>query len=219
MISLDAVFVAAGAQGLGVVGAFHPAPGSDDSEVGATLVLLGPDGPGMWEAFSDSPEAGDHTPNPLDRWSARIIDHLAKTLGADAYYPFRGPPWPPFQRWAALGEGAVQSPVRMQATASRGLWASYRGALAFPERLELAAGAPANPCLNCPAPCLTACPVGALGGEGYDVPRCTGHVQSEAGASCREGCLVRRACPAGQSLELPAAQRAFHMKAFLRAQG
>ena len=65
--------------------------------------------------------------------------------------------------------------------------------------------------------CVPACPVAAFASGRYDVPACVARLQSEAGSVCRSGCLVRKACPAGRALELPKAQRQFHMAAFLRA--
>src|SRR5690554_5538427 len=171
--------------GLAIVGAFHP--GSEDGvpEGIGTLVLLGPADGAIWAEFQASPERSDDDPHPLDRWSRRVIDGLASLLGAQAFYPFGGPPWHPFQRWAARGEGAVLSPVAMQATHRRGLFASYRGALGFSDRLVLEALAPdsgPDPCLECPAPCLSACPVNAFADGRYDVPSCTAHVTSPEGA-------------------------------------
>jgi epoxyqueuosine reductase len=218
-VRVSDLFGAARETGLDVVGAFHPGPGDGVPPGVGTLALLGPSGGAMWAAFRASPEARDGGPDPLDRWSRRVIDGLAARLGAIAFYPFAGPPWHPFQRWAARGEGAVVSPVAMQASPTRGLWASYRGALGFAARLELTASPAAGPCLGCPAPCLTACPVDAFAGGHYDVSRCVAHVGSPAGAACRQGCLVRAACPAGAGLDLPVEQRAFHMAAFLAANG
>jgi hypothetical protein len=216
---LDAIARAAAADGLAVVGAFHPGAEDLPPEGCATLVLLGPGGPEMWEAFTASAECSDGEPHPMDRWSTRVIGALAERFGAAALFPFGGPPYQPFQRWAVRAEGARTSPVAMQVTPERGLWASYRGALAFGTRLDLPLAAHTDPCAGCAAPCLTACPVGAFTDGTYDVPKCTGHVQGVDGAGCREGCLVRRACPAGAGMDLPAAQRAFHLDAFLRANG
>ncbi|MFK7944750.1 MAG: ferredoxin [Paracoccaceae bacterium] len=218
MTHLEDINEAAHAQGLAIVGAFHP--GTDDlaPEGTGTLVLLGPGGPEMWAAFCASAEFGDGAAHPMDRWSRRVISRLAQGLGAEQLFPFGGPPWSPFQRWAAQGEGAVSSPVQMQATSERGLWTSYRGALAFTGRLELPVPVHTNPCEDCPAPCLTTCPVDAFADGRYDVPKCTAHVRSDRGEACRSGCLVRRSCPAGQAINLPDAQRKFHIDAFLRAQ-
>ena len=219
MTTYAEIAVAARAVGLAIVGAFHPTLEDRVPDAVGTLVLLGADGPDLWEAFAASPEHMDGAEHGMDRWSARVIGDLAGQLDATALFPFGGPPWNAFQHWAVRGEDAVSSPVRMQATAARGLWASYRGALAFAGRIALPDRAAANPCLDCAAPCLTTCPVEAFAGDSYNIPRCTAHVQSPAGTACQTGCLVRKACPAGHAMELPEAQRRFHMTAFLRAQG
>lgn len=217
MTSFSRIEDAAAAVGLSVVGGFHPQDGDDLDEGVVTLLLLGPGGPEMWEHFCQSPENRDDAPHGLDRWSRRVITALAKELGAQAAFPFGGPPWAPFQKWATRGEHAASSPVGMQATSGRGLWASYRGALKFDFKLDLPAFAAASPCAPCAQPCRTACPVGAFDSGMYDTKRCVAHVQSGAGEACRDGCLVRKSCPAGQQISLPSAQRAFHMKAFLAA--
>jgi hypothetical protein len=143
---------------------------------------------------------------------------VARKAGAQALFPFGGPPWLAFQRWAARGEGAHPSPVGMQVSARRGLWVSYRGALGFPGRIRIEVPEATDPCTGCPAPCKTACPVDAFGAGVYDVGRCVAHIRTPAGADClARGCLVRRACPAGPGAAPPEAQCGFHMHAFLRA--
>jgi hypothetical protein len=214
----ETVARAAAAAGLDVVGAFHTQAGDGAPEGIGTICLLGPHRGRMWQVFPGSPEASDGRPDPLDRWSRRVIGALAADLGAVALYPFGGPPYQPFQLWAARGEGAVASPVAMQVTHARGLWTSYRGALGFREPIALTGRDAANPCPTCPAPCLTACPVDAFTSGIYDVARCVAHITSPAGAACREGgCLVRHACPVGRDATPPAGQRRFHMDAFIRA--
>ena len=106
----------------------------------------------------------------------------------------------------------------MQVSAERGLWVSYRGALGFSRPVAVAGKSRANPCLGCPAPCLTACPVDAFAGGAYDVSRCVAHITGAAGTACRQGgCLVRHACPAGQGRAPPQAQCSLHMEAFIAA--
>jgi hypothetical protein len=217
-LTMEAVDRAAAAHGLAVVGAFHPEAGDGAPDGVATLCLLGARGAGLWAVFSGSGEAADGRPDPLDRWSERVIGALAKTLGGVALFPFGGPPYQPFQRWGIRGEGAVPSPVGMHATPGRGLWASYRGALGFSVPLALTLRSHASPCDGCPAPCRTACPVDAFAGGTYDVPRCVAHITAPEGAACREGgCLARHACPAGRGAAPPAGQCRFHMLAFIRA--
>nr|WP_212523855.1 ferredoxin [Actibacterium sp. MT2.3-13A] len=202
---------------LEIFGAFHPVPGDGAPEGCATLVLLGPREPGFWPHVSAQPEFGDGAPDPLDRWSARVIGALADEIGAEALFPFTGPPWRPFYDWALRAGTAWPSPVRLLVHARAGLMASWRGALALGTRLELPPPPPC-PCDDCDdRPCVGACPVGALGAAGYDVPACHAFLDSDRGASClAAGCQVRRACPVSRSYGRMPEQSAFHMAAFHR---
>ncbi|TRD19822.1 ferredoxin [Palleronia caenipelagi] len=175
-----------------------------------SLVLVGPEEPGFWDVFSASPEASDGVSDPLDRWSQRVLDDVADELGATALYPF-GTPARPFIGWALRTGAAFASPVQLLVHAEAGLHVSYRGALGFTETLSPEAPTP-SPCTPCPRPCLTACPVNAMGPDGYDTARCRAHLAESN--TCRDGCLVRRACPVGP--DRAAAQGRFHMEAFIR---
>lgn len=145
---------------------------------------------------------------------------LARDFGARAILPFDGPPYVPFQRWAQRAEPVAPSPVGILIHPDYGLWHAYRGALAFPEALELPPADPRpRPCDTCSGrPCLTTCPVDAFTRAGYDVPACAGHLRGAAGADCvTGGCLARRACPVGGAWAYAPGQAEFHMRAFLRA--
>lgn len=213
--SYDAIRAALRTCHLDIFGAFHPSPDDGVPPGAATLLLLGPDEPGFWPAVRDAPEFADGRPDPLDRWSERVIGTLARELGATALYPFGGPPFQPFIRWATRSGRAWPSPVGLLVHDRAGLMVSYRGALALPRRLELPAAA-SCPCDTCPdRPCLAACPAGALTGEGYDLAACHGFLGTPAGADCLErGCAVRRSCPVSQGYGRLAVQSAFHMRAF-----
>ena len=212
--ALQAIAGRAAADGLAPLGAFHPAPEDAAPPGTGTLVLLGPAGPEFWEGFRASPEAGDGGADPLDRWSARVIGEMAEGLGATAVFPFGGPPWAPFTAWARRSGEAWTSPVGLLVHARLGLFVSYRGALAFRDRLELA---PAGlcPCEGCARPCLTACPVGRArrrrlrrGG----LPRLPRH---RARAAIASTAAARCAAPARSGAGLrPEAQSAFHMADF-----
>lgn len=177
-------------------------------------MLLGPDGAAFWPVFRASPEYADGCPDPLDRWSRRVIGDLAADRGAAAVFPFDGPPWVPFLTWAVRSGRAWPSPIGMLVHARFGLFLSFRGALVLAGE-EGAAGEPeVGPCAPCAQPCLTACPVGALGGAGYDVAACRAYLDRPEGDDCRtRGCAVRRACPVGAGLR-PDDQSAFHMANF-----
>ena len=212
-MTLAAIAARARRFGLAPLGAFHPGPDDGAPRDCGTLVLLGPDGPDFWPLFRASPECLDGARDPLNRWSERVVGSLATAFGGQALFPFGGPPWAPFTAWARRSGEAWQSPVGLLVHARTGLFVSYRGALALPARLALPA-APERPCDACAAPCLAACPVGALAGGPYDLAACHGFLDTEPGRDClTRGCAVRRACPVGRGLR-PDAQSAFHMAAF-----
>lgn len=209
--------------GLALRGAFHPSPADavpafPDGGAAGTLVLLGFAGGIGWPAFAASPEAADGAPDRLDRWSRRMVDGLAARWSGMALYPFGGPPWLPFQRWARCAEPVFASPLGILIHPAWGLWHSYRGAVALRERLDLPArDAAASACESCVArPCLSACPVGAFTPGGYDVAGCAAHIASPAGIGCRAGgCVARRACPAGAERAYAAEEAGFYMENFL----
>lgn len=222
MRALATVAAAVEPHGLAAHGAFDLDDGERRGALAgaATIVLLGLDGRRGWAAFPASPEALDGGPDPLDRWSRRVVDALATELGARALYPFGGPPHWPFQRWAMRAEPMHVSPLGLLIHPTEGLWRGYRGALAFAEPLALPPRAAApSPCETCQTrACLSACPVGAFTGAGYDVAACVALLEGPAGRACMEGgCLARRACPVGADRAHAPAQGAFHMRAFLSA--
>lgn len=178
-----------------------------------TLLLLGPREPGFWPHLQAQPEWDG--PDPVDRWSRRVIGRVACDLGAEALFPFGGQPYQPFYTWALRSGRVWDSPVKLLVHASQGLMVSFRGALSLREVVEVPAPA-LRPCDACAQPCLTACPVGALTGAGYDVPRCRQHLDGAGPACLIGGCLVRRACPAGSSYARMEEQSAYHMRQFHR---
>ena len=207
------------AGGLDIFGGFHPAPGEAHLPVGtATLLLLGPHEPGFWAHVTAAPEWRDGSPDPIDRWSRRVIGRIARDLGARALFPFAGPPWLPFQSWAKRTGRAWPSPVRLLVHDTAGLMVSYRGALALKVRLDLPPPPGAAPCATCAdRPCLTACPPRALTEGGYDVPACHAFLDTAPGADClTRGCAVRRACPVSVRHGRLPEQSAYHMRRFHR---
>lgn len=206
----DEITDAASGRHLSVLGALHP---TDLPDV-QTLVMLGPQEPGFWAMFRGTEEFRDGAADPMDRWSTRVIGALAMELGATPYFPFGGPPFQPFIRWATETGRAWPSPIGLLVHDTAGLMISYRGALGFAERLDIPPQ-PEKPCETCAdQPCLTACPISALGAEGYDVDACKSHLHSAAGAECMQGCLVRRACPVSKDYGRLPEHSHFHMKAF-----
>lgn len=207
---IDEIGRAAGKRQLAVMGVV-----AEDLPDGvASLVLLGPAEPGFWDAFTASPEYRDGGADPLDRWSARVIGGLARELGARAFFPFGGPPYQPFIRWAKASGRAHPSPVGLLVHDTAGLMVSYRGALGFAESIDSPPPGP-SPCDSCPAkPCLSACPVDAFGRGTYDVATCKADLDKPKNDCMAKGCAVRRACPVSRTYGRVEAQSAFHMRAF-----
>lgn len=195
-------------------------PAQADGRESRTLIIIGNLGGSLWPRFQSAPEVSDGAPDPLNRWSERVVGALAADLGGLALFPFGGPPYRPFLRWAQSAEPVVSSPLGMLIHPDFGLWHAYRGAIALAEVLPVPQReARASPCESCAAkPCLSACPVGAFTAEGYEVTACAGHIAVPEGEDCLNlGCRARRACPIGREYHYPAAQARLHMDAFLAA--
>ncbi len=210
--TLDAIAATCAVDHLAVLGGFACHADAGLPAGTRTVLLLGPLEPGFWPHLHAQPEWGG--PDPVDRWSRRVIGKIACGLGAKALFPFGGAPFHPFYQWALRTGRIWDSPVRLLLHDEQGLMVSFRGALALKQVLDLPP-APPQPCDTCAKPCLTACPVGALTGAGYDVAACHGFLDSPAGADCMEqGCAVRRACPVSAAYARLAEQSAYHMRQF-----
>lgn len=198
---------------LEILGGFHALDDAALPPGTRSLLLIGPKEPGFWPHLTAQPE-WDGAPDPVDRWSRRVIGGIACDLGAKALFPFGGPPWHPFYQWALRSGRAWESPVRLLIHDRAGLLVSFRGALALRETLDLPAP-PSRPCDNCAVPCRTACPAGALSDAGYDVPACRSFLETPAGGACMsQGCAVRRACPVSASYARLEEHSAYHMGQF-----
>ncbi|MDE0779567.1 MAG: hypothetical protein OSB67_02330 [Alphaproteobacteria bacterium] len=207
--------------GLTVRGGLHPCDKDNVLGKPSTLILVGNFGPDMWATFSRVSDQYANNSNPLDDWVRDQLNAVAEELGASVLFPFGGPPFLPFQRWAQKAEPVASSPLGILINPEYGLWHAWRGALAFDEVIELPQRDKlASPCESCvDKPCLSACPVGAFGLDGYDVLGCVTHIETLVGSDCMElGCRARRACPVGRAYTYEPAQAAFHMHAFRAAQ-
>lgn len=204
---------AARAADLIIMGALHPRVSDAKELESGTLILLGTAG-SFWPTLKAAPEwCGS---DPVDRWSTRVIGQMAQDLGAEAHFPFGGPPYAPFIDWALKSGRTFSSPVGALVHDTVGMLISYRGALHFPDEFAIPETNTTSPCTNCPAPCTTACPVNALNTQSfYDVVACHAHLNTAEGQTCMTGgCLARLACPLSAGAERDREQSAHHMRAF-----
>jgi len=179
-----------------------------------SIILLGPHEPSYWPAISDSPEWQDGRPDPVDRWSRRIIERLAQVTGSKPHFPFGKQP-APLLKWALASDRAQQSLVGSAIQADAGLLASYRGALALNKSIRV------SPCKNpCPSgakPYMTAFPAGIITYSNYDLNTCWGYMRAVSEQSCLfAGYIADRACPISSLHPRMAEQSAYHMQQFLK---
>ncbi|MEM8951675.1 MAG: ferredoxin [Pseudomonadota bacterium] len=159
----------------------------------------------------------------LDRWTQNVVDGIARDYGIDAVYPFDGPPFHPFIRWAKRTGTLFSSPIGLTIHPVYGLWLAFRAALLIdrydPADYEPKPAEP-HPCDDCQdRPCLTSCPVSAFSAEGYDFATCLDHLATPINDCRQGGCLARIACPVGQQHRYQRNHAAFHMHQLLRAHG
>lgn len=208
------------AHGMIVLGGFSPVPEDGvpplaSGEAPGAVTLVGNAGPEMWDIFQ---ERQQDEPHPLNAWTRRVLAEVAAALGAEAVYPFSGPPFLPFQRWAGRTGTIFASPMTPAIHPVYGTWFGLRGALLSFAPLASNPPPAQHPCETCvEKPCLVACPVGAITPGHLAAARCLGHLESPIGADCvAMSCRSRRACPVGRDWAYPPAQSAFHMEAFIR---
>jgi hypothetical protein len=213
-------------------------PALPNGRLAASVWMVGVVGSAFWPHFKASSFFNDGLSDPLDRWSRAIGEELAAQFGGLALFPFDGPPYHPFQRWADRAGATQPSRMMLHIHPDYGLWHAYRFALALPAPASAstadaaptatsgaplthgtAAHSPATElCATCSGqPCLQACPVGAYTGEAFLLQRCASHLHSGQGGAClQSGCLARRACPVAPEKRYAQEHAAFHMQAFAR---
>lgn len=211
------ILAAIARSGFAALGWFAPVAGDGVPGQAQFVILIGNAGPAMFRRFARERDPARDT---LDGWTRDVVDRLAADLEARAVYPFDvSPPWP-FLTWARRAGAGHVSPLGLNIHPVYGLWHAYRAALLFPVTFDLPQPSPgAHPCETCrDRPCLSACPVAAFDGKGYDVAACIRHLRPTPDSTCvSRGCLARHACPVGQDFAYAPAQAQFHMRAFLAA--
>jgi hypothetical protein len=176
-----------------------------------TGLIVGDGGGDFFARFAAAAVAG---PDPLDRYTVDVVSAVLAGLpelagGYAVRYPFQGLPM------QALGQAAglpPPGPLGIQIHPRFGPWWAYRAVVALAQSLP-ALPPLASPCVGCPAPCVGACPAGAVAAGGFAVGSCARHRLGHV--PCQHDCAARRACVVAPEAAYPAHQLAFHMDASL----
>lgn len=191
----------------------------DRSSQPGTVAIIGNVGSAVWPFFEAARQISPDL--TLDRWTEDVVGDIAKKYGITALYPFQGPPYHPFIRWAERTGTLFRSPLGLTIHPVYGLWLAFRAALLIDHTPDTKpVPARHHPCDDCrDRPCLSACPVNAFTGEGYDFAACLDHLATPVN-DCREGgCLARVACPVGRTHRYHRDHAAFHMQQLIRTHG
>lgn len=184
-------------------------------------VLLGSPGRAFWSRFrAAAPQSPSIAANSLDRYTEGVVEGLCGQLrqwdrSAVAVYPFRHARQLLGFQWL-LGDTpwTRTAPFGVTIDPQYGPWFAWRAAvltrLAWPASPLPAA----SPCALCPAPCVAACPSGAVDKAGFDWRTCAAYRLGEE--TCRESCLARLACPVGSDYRYVDEQFHYHYRASLR---
>lgn len=183
---------------------------------GRSVVVVASGGRSFWERMVGTghsylvPAPGFH---PIDERTRELVESERDRLAARGHraellYPFERSPID----FVALGELAglgVRSPVvPLLLHPEYGPWISFRAALVLEEPLPVSGPLDEfEPCSECAAPCLCACPAEAVAraGEKNDA-HCAEH---RSAGGCQHGCDVRGACVYGRAHRYGKEERAF----------
>jgi epoxyqueuosine reductase QueG len=182
----------------------------------AGALIVGSGGPTFFDRFAREPEASDGAANPLDRYTrrvvARAVDEALAPLGVRqvVHFPFGTRPVIPFQRLGRAAGLGGPGPLGLQIHPLYGAWWAYRGLLLVDCELP-GVPPPGDGCAGCDAPCVAACPAGAVQRTGFLVPAC--YARRLVAEPCHLSCIARISCVRGPEHRYSDAELAFHMAA------
>ena len=178
-----------------------------------TAIVVGNGGGAFWAAFRAAHARDGSSADPLDRFTRDVVaTATADVAGARTVFPFDATPTlVDFQTLAELAGLGRRSLVGVLVHPEYGPWLALRAAILVREDVRAARPADGfDPCPGCvERPCITACPAGAVGADGWDVPRCVAHRLADA-TRCAGGCHARLDCVYGRAHRYPADALAFH---------
>lgn len=183
-----------------------------------TVALIGNVGSSIWPFFSDARK--NRVGLSLDQWTEDVIGAVARKFGNRVVYPFEGPPFHPFTRWAIRTGTLFPSPIGLTIHPTFGLWHAFRAALLFNDKVDFDDLDIESPCVSCTTrACLSTCPVDAFGEDGYQFKACLNYLAGNRNTCRSNGCDARKACPIGRAFHYEPDHAAFHMEQLLKAHG
>lgn len=160
------------------------------------LVLLGHGGRRLWTALQ---EWGMKTADPVDHYTLTITRQFIRDYLDNPPVCWLYPQTDylvPLQQLGAWAGWSHPSPLGQGIHPEFGVWFAYRAAFLttaeLPLRVEPERPSPCASCME--KPCITACPVGAVQAENFDVDGCARY-RLRADSPCADRCLARLACP------------------------
>jgi ferredoxin len=162
-------------------------------------------------------------PNPVDEFSHALAEQLIATSNTaeqcSILYPSTQPV--PLMQLGKLVGWSLPSPLGLGLHPSYGPWFAYRAVImsAQPLQTELTPITDntkqdalfGSDCINCAAPCVTACPANAVSQSStFNIEHCAGY-RLQRNSGCGDTCHARYACPVGQQHQYSDAQTAHHM--------
>jgi len=182
-------------------------------------LIVGSGGRRFFDLFAQqAPERGDGRRDPLDRFTRRVVAAAVAAalepleVGYALRFPFltEAGAHLPFQRLGRAAGLGAPGPLGLQIHPGYGPWWAYRALVVVDVPLPTQAP-PGDACAGCPAPCVTACPAGAVQVSGFVTPAC--HARRLEAEPCRRSCAARIACVRGPEHRYSDEQLAFHMDA------
>lgn len=158
--------------------------------------------------------------DPLDRFTRSLVESLLSPvrqagIRAEARHPFWNEPAPLDFRRIGLAAGLpLAPPLGLHLHPDHGTWLAYRALLLFDVQVEEGRLHTVDACTSCPAPCVQACPAGAVEITGWDPLGCTSH-RLATDDGCAGGCHARLACPVGAGSRYGEEALCFHQVASL----
>ena len=177
----------------------------------------------FWRLLQSSEFKDD--PHPVDAFSHALAQQLIDTSDTAeqcaVLYP-SSEPVPLMQLGKLLGWSSP-SPLGLGLHPNYGPWFAYRAVIVSPRPLQTMTSIEAsNPntqqsvsagsvCINCSAPCVTACPASAVSlSNAFNIESCATY-RLQTDSDCADTCHARYACPIGREHQYSDAQTAHHM--------